>query len=918
MKNCYAKLITLFLIICMISSCNSEKKEKKYTIGFSQCTGLDDWRKTMLSEMKRELSFHNNVEFIYQNADGNSEKQIRQIKYLIKQNIDLLIVSPNEVKPLSPIIQEVYDRNIPVLVVDRRTDSKKYTAFIGASNYEVGQNAGRYAASILNGKGEIMEVTGLPDASPVIDRHNGFMDILSKYPNLKYVQRIDDNSKPFLKKQEEALIAHPNINLIYAQNDFMAYDSYLICKKLGRDKKIKIIGIDGLPIKGAGLDMIENKYISASILYPTGGQEAIITAMNIIERKPFNTENQLATTVIDSTNVRIMKSQSNKVLQQQKDIEERQKKINEQIIITKNQSILILFISTALIVVVIFGSILFYSLSVNKKIRRTLMIQNLEISEQKNQLIEISAKAESAHQAKLSFFTNISHEFRTPLTLILSPIEELIDNPKIQHSTKLTLQLIQKNVLRLYRLVNQLMDFRKIEFNKMQLRASQVDLIGFVNEITSSYEVLAKNKHINLNFFTSEKLLNVWFDVTMIDKVIFNLLSNAFKFTKENGYIHVTISKNNQYAIIKVEDNGVGMSQDLIEHAFDPFFQGEYENYKGTGLGLALSKELIEIHHGTIDVRSEKWKGTSFEVKLPLGKNHLKPEEMVNNVDSRSLITEDAKIYTTELFDRLQDPSENNEISKNKKYCILIIEDNYDLRNYLKNRLISNYDILDAEDANVALQLTFDNIPDLIISDVVIPGKTGLEIASIIKSDIRTAHIPIVLLTSRNEETHKLEGLKTKADAYITKPFNFQILEQTVATLLDNREKIKNHYSTEILTETKSQTSKKTDRKFISEFAAIVEENISNDQFGIEDICSKIGMSRIQLYRKVKAILNTNVNDYIISTRLQKAKYYLQHEDISISEVAFKTGFSSATYFSTTFKNSFGMTPKDFKSKKAI
>ncbi len=230
----------------------------------------------------------------------------------------------------------------------------------------------------------------------------------------------------------------------------------------------------------------------------------------------------------------------------------------------------------------------------------------------------------------------------------------------------------------------------------------------------------------------------------------------------------------------------------------------------------------------------------------------------------------------------------------------------------------SNYDILDAEDANVALQLTFDNIPDLIISDVVIPGKTGLEIASILKKDVRTAHIPIILLTSRNDENHKLEGLKTQADAYITKPFNFQILEQTVATLLDNREKIKDHYSTEILTETKSQTSKKTDRKFISEFAAIVEENISNDQFGIENICSKIGISRIQLYRKVKAILNTNVSDYIISTRLQKAKYYLQHEDISISEVAFKTGFSSATYFSTTFKNSFGMTPKEFKLKKTI
>ena len=239
----------------------------------------------------------------------------------------------------------------------------------------------------------------------------------------------------------------------------------------------------------------------------------------------------------------------------------------------------------------------------------------------------MSAKAEVAHQAKLNFFTNISHEFRTPLTLIFAPLGELIANTRIQQDTKQALQLIQRNVMRLYRLVNQLMDFRKIEFKKMKLQVSETDLISFTNEIVDSFKVLAKNKNIDLKFLTRERSLYVWFDTTMMDKVIFNVLSNAFKFTNDHGLIHVTISKDNDNAIIKIEDDGIGMTKEVIDHAFEPFFQGEYENYKGTGLGLALSKELMELHHGSISVKSEKRKGSIFEIALPLGNAHFEKSE---------------------------------------------------------------------------------------------------------------------------------------------------------------------------------------------------------------------------------------------------------------------------------------------------
>ncbi|MDQ2720630.1 MAG: substrate-binding domain-containing protein [Bacteroidota bacterium] len=868
----------------------------------------------MLSEMTRELSFHDNVKFIYKEAKANSQKQIEQIKELVNEKIDLLIVSPNEVKPLSPIIEKVYRSGVPVVVVDRRTGTKDYTAFVGASNFEVGQNAGRYAEHLLNGKGNVMEVTGIPDASPVIDRHNGFIDIISHYPAIHYVNKIENyisgaKENPvykYLKKQD-------SIDLIYAQNDFMAYDVYKICKQLGLDNKIKIIGIDGLPLEGAGLDMVANKYISATVLYPTGGQEAMLTAFNILENKPYRKENQLYTTIIDSSNVRIMKLQSQKILAQQNNIEVQQNILNEQIRIYNNQRTFNNILAGALLLVVLLGTTVFIAWRKNKKITKKIQAQNEEILGQSNQLIEMSLKTEEAHQARLNFFTNISHEFRTPLTLIFAPLGELIANNRIQQDTRQTLQLIQRNVMRLYRLVTQLMDFRKIEFKKMKPHVSETDLVTFTKEIVDSFKVLAKNKNINLEFITSERSLFVWIDITMIDKVIFNILSNAFKFTNDHGFIHITISRNTNNALIKLEDDGIGMTKEVIDHAFEPFFQGQYENYKGTGLGLALSRELMEFHHGSIKITSQKKIGSTFEISLPLGSEHFEQSEFETNLNKEIVINEYADIYTTDLYNINNIPAQSFGSVLPKYLTLLLIEDNNEMRDYLTSRLGTEYNIIEAADGNIALKNAFDSVPDLILCDIVIPGKNGLELTQIFKSDVRTSHIPVILLTAKDQETQKIEGMDTQADAYITKPFNLLFLQKTIKSLLENREKIKDHYSGEIFSEEKSLVSKKVDRKFMIEFTAIVENNISNEKFGVNDICNELGISRIQLYRKVKAVLNCNVNNYIITTRLQKAKYYMQHENLSISEIAFKSGFSSAAYFATVFKSKFGVTPSAFK-----
>lgn len=651
------------------------------------------------------------------------------------------------------------------------------------------------------------------------------------------------------------------------------------------------------------------------MLYPTGGEEAIRTAMKILNKEDFKKENNLQTTVIDSSNVRLMQLQAAKVASQQQSIERQHKMLEEQEKTYKSQTTLLYIVASLLILAVALGGFVFYSLRENRKINEKLQLQNFEISDQKNKLEDMSAKANAANEAKVAFFTNISHEFRTPLTLILGPLEELLASSKNAHSQNLN--LIQKNVIRLLRLVNQLIDFRKIEVDKMRLRASENDLIGFVSEIMQSYKSIAHKRNIDLRMMTNERHLNVWFDTNMLDKVIFNLLSNAFKFTKDNGYIHLYINKseNAKEVIIKLEDNGIGMEEDVANKAFDLFYQGEYENHKGSGLGLALSKELIKLHKGSISVTSKKWKGTTFEIHLLLGNTHLEKQDLVETAAVPFVLYEDEKVYTTDLDTDQIVKNEIEGIKKEKECSILLVEDNSELRSFLKSKLQSQYAILEADNSQSALQEAFDTVPDLIISDIVIPGKDGIALVNILKTDIRTSHIPIILLTGKTNIEHQIEGMKNMADAYITKPFNVAFLEQTIKSLLSNRAMLKEHFTSELPSNLKSQTISKIDRKFVSEFTSIVESNLSNEEFSIEDICKSVGVSRVQLYRKVKALLNINVNDYILNTRLQKAKYLLQHEELNISEIAYKVGFSSPAYFSTVFKSKFGVTPKAFKEK---
>ena len=913
-------LLPFFLVTLVGISCNSIDRTAKYTIGFSQCTMVNLWRQTMLESMKRELSFHPEIRLIVKDANGNSQKQIQQIQELIDKKVDLLIVSPNEAAPITPIVEKAYRAGIRVIIVDRKTLSNNYSSFIGASNFEVGMNAASFANSLLKGKGNVMEVSeDVTGSSAQMDRHNGFKEGIKQFPGLHFIKRIfitgDEN--PSSANIKAFLKSDPDIQFMFAQNDRIALSAYEACKELGLDKKIRIMGVDGLPGKNQGIDLVEKKEIVATILYPTGGAEAILAAVNILEHQPYQKETSLASTVIDSSNVRIMKLQNEKIISQQEDIDRRQQRITQQEVITNNQNKIIFIISISLGLALIMGAILYYYLRENKKINARLASQNDEILHQRNQLIELGKQARVASEAKINFFTNISHEFRTPLTLILGPLEQLIESPKIHFTEKQYLSLIQKNVIRLLRLVNQLMDFRKIDSGKMKLSASENDLVTFTREVSDAFAETARKRNIDLRVISKEKNIMMWFDTSMLDKVLFNLISNSFKFTKDQGFIHITIEKNAQEGcvLIRVEDNGIGMKKDFVQHAFELFYQANITNQQGSGLGLALSRDLIKMHQGDILVESQEGKGTQFEIKLLLGTDHLEREEMVEARSHKEVMYYDQKIYSIDTMKAVPENDLTAVEGNPGEKSILIIEDNPDLRNFIADLFKEEYDVILCADGISALRLAYEHIPDIIIADIVIPGKDGFFLCNTIKSDIRTSHIPVILLTAKTDIHQQIEGMRCMADAYLTKPFNVDYLKEIIKSLIRNRQILKEHYTSEIHTDSMVHTPKKLDRRFISEFTSIVESHINDSGFSIDDLCKKMGVSRVQLYRKVKALLDCNVNDYILNVKIQKSKFMLSQEDLTVAEVAYKVGFASPAYFSTVFKSKIGMTPTEYRSK---
>ena len=759
-------LLSILCLAGILMSCT--QKHTRYRIGVSQCSD-DEWRHKMNNEIVREALFYDGVEVEIRTAKDNNRNQIADIKYFIDKKVDLLIVAPNEAAAITPVVEKAYRQGIPVVVIDRKILSDKYTAFVGADNYEIGKDVGQYILNRLHGKGKVLEITGLEGSTPAMERHKGLTDVLKEEPGIEITASVDGAWLQSVagEKMDSVFQTNKNIDLVFAQNDRMAIGAYLSARQQQLEKEMLFVGIDALPGKEYGVEQIINGVLDATFIYPTGGDKVVQVAMDILEKRPYERDTKLSTALVDKTNARVMQLQTDHITEQDGKIERLNNQVNEYL---SRYSAQTMFLYACLIILLLFAALLAIIVRAywtKNRMNMELSRQKKKLEEQRDQLISLSKQLEEATHAKLVFFTNVSHDFRTPLTLVADPVEQLLEDKALTPRQQSLLKVVHKNVHILLRLVNQILDFRKYENDKLELVRANMNLRVQLQEWSHSFQTLALKKHIHfvleVNDDRADYLMAV--DAEKMERVYFNLLSNAFKFTPENGTITVTLStltkeEGGRYARLVVADTGSGISVQHIRHIFDRFYQIDV-NHAGSGIGLALAKAFVELHGGEITADSVEGKGTVFTVDIPM---------TVVEEPSADLVQE-PRITQQTVVEELEDMETEEQIPDENKECILIIDDNADVRDYVKSLLKEEYTVIEAPDGRAGLKKAMKYVPDAIICDVMMPVMDGLECCRKLKTELQTSHIPVMLLTACSLDEQRIQGFECGADSYISKPF---------------------------------------------------------------------------------------------------------------------------------------------------
>ena len=733
-QQVFPALSYIFFVLCVCFFCEScAEKEHKYVIGVSQCS-QDIWREKLNAELAMGTYFHDNVELRFASADDSDEKQIKQINQFLDEGIDLLIVAPNQVATVTPTIDKVFDKGIPVIVFDRKTDSQKYTASIGADNYEMGHQMGEYIATELKGKGKVIEIMGLKGSSPAIERHEGFLNAIENYPDIQVVASLqgDWTEESAVNALKDFSYDYSQIDFVFGQNDRMAVGASKVISK-NKNAKAQYCGIDGLPGEGGGIECVRDSILKASYIYPTHGDEVLQLAVNILEGKPFKKENPLKAALVTKDNAKVLLLQSEEMKKQEEYLDQLHNRADGYLQQLDSQR-LIMFLAVGAIVLLLLLLVFIY----------IYYLQKARMNEEREKMT----------RDQLDFYTQVSHELRTPLTLIEGPLEQLGATEEMEHASLQTsglFSIVRRNTGQLTQLINKMLDMQT--------------------------------------------------------------------------------------------SNGV------------------------VSLQSSSADEMAETH-----------------------------------------LVETLKEDVT---------SDNSDTSK----TILVVDDNADIRAYLSTILQDRYQIALAADGSQGLALANEIVPDLIVSDMMMPVMNGLEFCQRIKSGIATSHIPVILLTARALSQHQVEGYESGADAYITKPFSPEVLLARITNLLHSRYQLKNLFTATNETKeagqptdsAKTASSETKENTFIQKFRQFVEENMSDSGLNVETIGAELGLSRVQLYRKVKALTGVSPVELVRTVRLQRGKELLQTTDKTVSEVAYEVGFSAPSYFTKCFKDEFGVSPSEMQ-----
>lgn len=714
-------ILYVVLLLLVLVSCS----DRRTVIGVSQCSD-DLWRQKVNREIKIGQYQYKNVDVVFASADNNGQRQARQIDSLVKAKVDLLVVAPSDVKTVAPAIERAYRAGIPVILYDRMIESTHYTAYIGTDNVAIGREVADYLAHQLKGRGMVVEITGERGSTPVADRHRGFMQGMKAFPQIQVVTLEGDWNLAGAKKlMRQYMDAGKPVDAVFGHNDAEAWGAQQAAKEKNREKQMLFVGIDGLPGENQGVDLVDKGVMTASYIYPTKGEAIVPLAMNILQGKPYKRMNYFQSALVTAENAKLIDMQYKEIEGQTANLNAIYSSINEYMKMYRWQKIISIL---AVAVVLLLLIMIFY----RRKVRR----EKEKLNEQRKQMAD----------DKIAFFTNVSHQLRTPLTLVSGPLNRLMQADNYTEEQKMLLQVVMRNV--------------------GQLETLTADVLNFKEQVDAMNQASADE---------------------------------------------------------------------------------------------ACEKELSQ--HVLRDSRHQM------------------------------LLQQDVEELST----------------------ILIVDDNEDIRSYLRVLLAGQYYVIEASDGQNGLRLAKESVPDLIVSDVMMPVMDGLTFCSKIKEDEVTSHIPVILLTARSEESQRIEGYEHGADAYITKPFSDHLLLVRISNLLQARRQRKNDEAKQMLSAEDIQTDEPGERMFLERFKKAAKSHIGDANLRMDDLGSELSLSKVQMYRKVKALTGKTPAEVLREMRMQKAYSLLKQTDKTISEVAAEVGFAIPGYFSACFKKQFGINPTELR-----
>lgn len=911
-----ALVLTAAVSLCL-ASCGGKKAHKRFVVGVSQCSE-DTWRDKLNEELRIAATYYD-VDLQIKSANDDVRLQTEQIDRFVEQGVDLLVVAPGQVS-ISPAIDKAYEKGIPVIIFDRRTRSNKYTAYIGADNHDIGASMAEFMANANTEGTEVVELCGLSSSSPAIERDAGFDSVAACRPNISIVKKVyADWTEQGAYHVMDSLLStpYPAFNCLFAHNDRMAMGARRAVVKHGIDPKtIKFCGIDAMPQQGGGMHLVSEGKLFASSIYPTRGDEVMRLAMKILTHKPYDRENRLSSALVTEANARVLLMQNDETTRQQGHLSELRNRVDKTVSDFKTQRIYLLIMLSALLLL---GIAYVYVVSANRAKARL----NRQLADSVEQQRQMTKHIEELTHTQLQFFTNISHELRTPLTLIAGPTEQLLEDKTVQGTHRRMLQMVERNTKILIQLVSEILDFRKVQNNKAVLKLNRFNLAETLRLWADDFGAVTSRKGITVKVDAPADAADttVIADRDKLARVFFNLMSNAVKYTPQDGTITITLRHNDGSFFFTMNNDSVKtISKDDLPHIFERFYQSK-GSIGGTGIGLALVKANVDLHHGSISATSSQEEGTTFSITLPDTQEGYDPD--ADNDDSKDNSTKAEQGYVDDSYAPVNvEAAEKAERITNAedfdadRPLVLIIDDNNGMRAYLRSILQDHYNVSEAVDGQQGLERARREVPKLVVCDVMMPVMDGLEFTRRLKADTATSHIPVILLTARSLSEQREEGYGTGADSYLTKPFTGSLLLARIDNLIHSRTLLRSLFSGNSKEEEKEEEMLGVqDQTFVTKLREVIRDNMGNSDFSVERIGEEIGLSRVQLYRKVKALTGQTPVELLRKARLERGRRLIEKTEKSVSEIAYEVGFTSPSYFNKCFKDEFGISPGVMREK---